>query len=149
MSEMAKRALRNTALLIALRIANPLISMVLIGLMSRRLGPEGVGAYNLLLGFFFIVHDVTTLGLNPLVTREVSRSPNQALSYLCSAVLLGGAVSLLGAGGLVSAIHFADYGEDNSPWENGPFDVIEALKCWDVRHREAFLAWARDPWWPQ
>jgi hypothetical protein len=38
--------------------------------------------------------------------------------------------------------------EDACPWDSGSFDVMEALKCWDVRHREAFLAWARNPWWP-
>jgi hypothetical protein len=47
------------------------------------------------------------------------------------------------------AVHFADYGEDSCPWETGAFDAMEALKCWDIRHRGAFLAWARDPWWPQ
>jgi hypothetical protein len=45
--------------------------------------------------------------------------------------------------------YFADYGEDSCPWETGAFDAMEALKCWDIRHRGAFLAWARDPWWPQ
>lgn len=28
------------------------------------------------------------------------------------------------------------------------FDVLEALARWDRGHREAFLAWAADPWWP-
>jgi hypothetical protein len=29
-----------------------------------------------------------------------------------------------------------------------PFDVVDALAHWDAEHREAFLAWARAPWWP-
>jgi hypothetical protein len=33
-------------------------------------------------------------------------------------------------------------------WEAGPFDVLEALRVWDLSHREAFLDWAADPWWP-
>ena len=30
----------------------------------------------------------------------------------------------------------------------GPFDVVDALSTWDAAHRAAFLAWAKDPWWP-
>src|SRR5262249_44533918 len=33
-------------------------------------------------------------------------------------------------------------------WEAGKFDLMEALRIWDPPHREAFLAWASDPWWP-
>lgn len=31
-------------------------------------------------------------------------------------------------------------------WECGRFDVMEALSCWDDRHRAAFLGWAANPW---
>ena len=33
-------------------------------------------------------------------------------------------------------------------WEAGRFDVLEALRIWDVTDRAAFLEWAADPWWP-
>ena len=33
-------------------------------------------------------------------------------------------------------------------WELDPFDVMEALKVWPPSHREPFLKWAADPWWP-
>lgn len=29
----------------------------------------------------------------------------------------------------------------------GRFDAHEALPLWDTEHRQAFLAWAKDPWW--
>ena len=35
-----------------------------------------------------------------------------------------------------------------SEWPGSPFDLMEALRVWDPPHREAFLAWASDPWWP-
>lgn len=28
------------------------------------------------------------------------------------------------------------------------FDLFEALGTWDYKHHEAFLMWARDPFWP-
>lgn len=35
-----------------------------------------------------------------------------------------------------------------TPWRCGIFDVVDALGTWDSRHRQAFNAWAKDPWWP-
>lgn len=32
-------------------------------------------------------------------------------------------------------------------WESGKFDLMEALPLWDDGHREAFLTWAKAPWW--
>jgi hypothetical protein len=32
-------------------------------------------------------------------------------------------------------------------WHCGEFNVVEALNIWDSRHRNAFVAWASDPWW--
>jgi hypothetical protein len=37
--------------------------------------------------------------------------------------------------------------DPNGEWRSGRFDLMEALPVWDLHHREAFLAWARDPWW--
>lgn len=34
------------------------------------------------------------------------------------------------------------------PWKCRRFELHEALACWDDEHRAAFLAWARNPWWP-
>lgn len=33
-------------------------------------------------------------------------------------------------------------------WKSGRFDIMNALKIWDEKHLEAFLAWASAPWWP-
>ena len=32
-------------------------------------------------------------------------------------------------------------------WPCGRFDLMDALACWDDRHRAAFIAWAQKPWW--
>lgn len=36
----------------------------------------------------------------------------------------------------------------DSHWRIGPFDVVDALSTWDSKHRAAFVAWARAPWYP-
>ena len=33
-------------------------------------------------------------------------------------------------------------------WRCGRFELMEAVRVWDDRHRAAFLAWAKAPWWP-
>lgn len=33
-------------------------------------------------------------------------------------------------------------------WKIGRFDLSHAMQTWDGAHREAFVAWAKDPWWP-
>lgn len=36
----------------------------------------------------------------------------------------------------------------DSHWRIGPFDVVDAMGTWDAAHRNAFVAWAQDPWFP-
>src|SRR4051812_22080942 len=38
--------------------------------------------------------------------------------------------------------------DPSNEWTCGRFDVMEALRVWDLKHRAAFLRWASDPWWP-
>jgi O-antigen/teichoic acid export membrane protein len=109
MSSTARRTVMNTILLVAFEVANPLLSLLLVGTMTRKLGAEGTGAYNLLLTFFFVATAFTSLGLNSLITREVSRDRDTARSYLCSSAALGLIVSLVVAIGVVATLAVAGY----------------------------------------
>jgi len=112
MTSTARRTVTNTALLVAFEVANPLLSLLLVGTMTRRLGAEGTGAYNLLLTFFFVATSFTSLGLNSLITREVSRDRETACRYLCSSASLGLLVSIVVALGVVVVVSLAGYGPD-------------------------------------
>jgi O-antigen/teichoic acid export membrane protein len=109
MSSTAKNTLRSTLLLVAFEIANPLLSLLLVGTMARRLGPEGTGAYNLLLNFFFVATSLTSLGLNSLITREVSKDRGSAQKFLTSAGSFGLVVSVAIAAGVILVVKFAGY----------------------------------------
>lgn len=50
-------------------------------------------------------------------------------------------------GELVTARFLLAVWDSNHQWRCGRFDAMEALQVWDPRHRDAFLAWAEDPWW--
>jgi len=124
MSITAKNTLRNTALLVAFEVANPLLSLLLVGTMTRRLGPDGTGGYNLLLTFFFVAHSVTSLGLNSLITREVARDRRAAQAFLCTSGMVGALVSLFVAAGTMAALRLANYGPE---LERGGWMVALAL----------------------
>ena len=112
MSGTARKTLRNTALLSAFEVANPLLSLALVGTLARKLGPEGMGGYNLVLTFFYIAHALTSLGLSPLITREVARHRDSAGRILCSATVLGLPISLIVAVGMVASVRMGGYGPD-------------------------------------
>ena len=54
----------------------------------------------------------------------------------------------LSHGELVAARFLLALWDSATDWRCGRFDVMEALRVWDDRHRAAFLACAGDPWWP-
>jgi hypothetical protein len=51
-------------------------------------------------------------------------------------------------GELVTAQFLLAVWDPVSAWQDGRFDLMEAVRVWDDRHWAAFLAWAGDPWWP-
>lgn len=110
MSTTGRKTFRNTILLSAFEVVNPLLSLALVGTITRRLGAEGLGSYNLVLSYFFIAHAFTSLGLSPLVTREIARQRSSAGRVFATASMLGIPVSLLVAGILIAAVRFGGYG---------------------------------------
>ena len=112
MSNTGRKAFRNTVLLSAFEVVNPLLSLALVGTITRRLGAEGLGSYNLVLSFFFIAHAFTSLGLSPLVTRGIARQPNSAGRVFATASMLGVPVSLLIGAGLLVAVRIGGYGPE-------------------------------------
>lgn len=53
----------------------------------------------------------------------------------------------ISSGELVTAQFLLMVWDPNHVWATGRFDVTEALRAWDERHRAAFVEWVRDPWW--
>lgn len=48
----------------------------------------------------------------------------------------------------VTASFLLNVWDPSTDWKCGRFDLIDALRIWDAEHHQAFLRWARDPWWP-
>lgn len=74
---------------------NPVISFILVLMVSRYMGVEGLGKYSLILSYTAIFGTLASMGLSDLCVREVARDNSQAHMYLVNAVAMGTAASLV------------------------------------------------------
>ncbi len=87
--------IKNTGLVGISRIVETLISYIIIVLISRYLGAEGLGQYSFIFGFaglFFIFAD---LGLNSLMVKDLSKDFSNADSYISNIFSLKLILSIL------------------------------------------------------
>ncbi len=87
--ESRKRLLKNTVFLSIPSALNPFFSLVLVYVISRRLGVEGMGQYSLLYSYLNIFTTVASLGLGSLIVREVARRPNDIHALTCNSLFFG------------------------------------------------------------
>ncbi len=52
-----------------------------------------------------------------------------------------------GSGAMAAACFVLSVWNPSMKWKCGPFNLHRALSCWDEVHRDAFLSWAKRPWW--
>jgi O-antigen/teichoic acid export membrane protein len=77
------------------RTLSPLVRMGLVVVISRALGAEGLGDYQVVISYLAIFEIVPALGMWPLLVRNVAREPEQAFRYLLHAGCLSLAASAL------------------------------------------------------
>jgi O-antigen/teichoic acid export membrane protein len=89
------RLLRNTFFLSLAQIVNPILSMFLILVLSRKLGPEGLGIYTTVLTLFTFFSLFSALGLNSYIVREISSDRSKAEKIFLNSFYLGTISSLV------------------------------------------------------
>lgn len=70
-----RRLVRNTAVLVVLRIVVPMLSLPVVLLLSRRLGSEALGRYTLAWTWLYFFNTIAPLGLQAVIPREGARDP--------------------------------------------------------------------------
>ncbi|HKA28916.1 MAG TPA: flippase [Candidatus Binatia bacterium] len=100
---------RNTASLLVMRLGVPMLSTALMFVLSRKLGPEGVGRYTLAYTFLYFASAVAPLGLQPVLTREGARSRDRLDALLASASVVGFGASLITALGVAAIAWHSGY----------------------------------------
>ncbi len=95
MSSPRHHILVNIGSVLVTRALSPIVRMGLLVVLSRVLGTQGLGEYQIILTYFAIFEAIPTLGLRRLVTRENAKDPAVAFAYLLHGGLLGLAVSVV------------------------------------------------------
>src|SRR5262249_32727655 len=90
-----KRITRNTATLIALRVASPALSMLVVLAVSRVLGADGLGRYTLAFTYLMFFSTVTPLGLGALIARDGARRRERLAGLLVNGGVLTTAAALV------------------------------------------------------
>ena len=86
-------------------------SFILTILVARKLGSTGMGEFSLLISLFYVFQTVASLGIQPLVIREVAKDHNTAVSFLVNTGILGLASSVIMGALLFGFVHIAGYSE--------------------------------------
>jgi O-antigen/teichoic acid export membrane protein len=81
--------IKNSLVLILLRILEPLCGMILIATMSRVMGPQTLGAYSFVVTFTSLFGAVSQMGLDSLIVREVAKRKQAVNEYLLGGNLIG------------------------------------------------------------
>jgi len=104
--------LKNTIALSIPNVLNPIISFILVLIISRYLGVEGLGQYSLVLAYFGIFATLGSLGLADLVVREVARRPADAHLVLVNAGAFGTISSLVAVIAMNAVVALMGYGRE-------------------------------------
>jgi O-antigen/teichoic acid export membrane protein len=101
--------IKNTVALALPNVLNPFVSFVLILVIARYLGVEGLGQYSLIQSYLSLFGTLASLGLTTLIVREVSRRPDEIHVFLFNAALFGMVSSLVSVGAMDAMVAFMGY----------------------------------------
>jgi O-antigen/teichoic acid export membrane protein len=106
------RLLKNTLALAAPNFLNPLISFILVLLISRYLGVGGLGKYSLILAYMGMFATLATLGLDALIIREVARRPDDAQLLFFNVSVFGTISAIVSAIAMNATVYLLDYDQE-------------------------------------
>ncbi|HHS13724.1 MAG TPA: flippase [bacterium] len=89
------RLIRNTYFLSVARVTNPFLAMVLVLVLSRQTGAQGLGEYTTVLTLFSFFTTFSALGLHGPIVRDVAARPSSVGRILSGGYLLGGISALI------------------------------------------------------
>lgn len=81
--------LKNTLALSIPNVLNPMLSFVLVLVVSRYLGVKGLGEYSLVLSYLGLFSTLSSLGLADLIVREVAKDSGAAHAYFLNGGVFG------------------------------------------------------------
>src|ERR1700734_3117447 len=101
--------LKNTGYLALAETAKPALSFLLILVISRMLGREGVGSYTIILTFTGLFELIATLGLGQMIVRGIASDPSKLSYYVSGAVGVALVASAAVFPVMLTVLHFLNY----------------------------------------
>jgi len=106
------KILKNTFSIFFVRIASPVVTFILLMVISRMLGPETLGKYSTLIAFLQISQFIPLLGLHTYLIREIAKDHSLVTSYVSNSLVVGGVSSFILATGLYMVSLLLGYPHD-------------------------------------
>lgn len=76
----------NLGIAVLSRLAVGIISLIVVGFLTRSLGPAGYGSYNSIFAYLFIFSSIADMGLYTILVREISKVGAQAEELIASKI---------------------------------------------------------------
>lgn len=103
------RIAKNTGAVLLGTLVRMGASFVLVLLIARYLGSEGMGEYTVILSLYWIVQKIATMGLEPIIIREVAKNESSAQDFLSSGIVIGILTSVVMSSVMIMFAHLANY----------------------------------------
>lgn len=81
--------MKNTSIVLAGTIVRMITSFALVLIITRSLGPKGMGEWAVILSLYWLFQKIATMGLEPVIIRETAKDHSRAGSMLTSGALIG------------------------------------------------------------
>jgi O-antigen/teichoic acid export membrane protein len=106
--------LKNTGYLALAETAKPALSFLLILVISRTLGRDGMGSYTIILTFTALFELIATLGLGPMIVRGIAADSSRLSFYVSGAVGVALLASAIVLPTMLIVVHALNYPPDIS-----------------------------------
>ncbi|HDQ45732.1 MAG TPA: flippase, partial [bacterium] len=103
---------KNTAAMLFGTILRMSASFILVIFIARHLGSEGMGKFSIVLTLFWIFQTIASMGIQPLLIREVAKDRSRTLPFLSTASFLSLIAALLMAALMIGFAWLLRYPED-------------------------------------
>lgn len=106
-----KSIAKNTAAMLLGTLIRMSASFVLVVFVARKLGSSGMGEFSLILSLFWIFQTIASMGIQPLLVREVAARPERTGDILSNAGFLSVCASLVMSACMIGFAVIAEYSQ--------------------------------------
>ncbi|MBN2104214.1 flippase [bacterium] len=138
----SRSVIKNTGAMLLGTIVRMSASFVLVIFVGRKLGPTGMGEFSLILTLFWVFQTMASMGIQPLLIREIAKDREKTGLILINASILSLAVSLLMSGAMIGFGHMMGYSStinNASIW----MGIALILATISLVFQSVFIAWEK------